>query len=194
MKNKHMKTLVLAAALLASNLAINAEVPKGWFVAGSHPKEYKMEVDRETRHQGKSSAQLKSIASKPGGFGTLMQMFAADSFHGQRVRMSGYVRSDKVEDWAGLWMRIDGAKGEPLGFDNMQDRAIKNTTDWVKYEIVLDVPAEAKDIAFGLLLSGSGTAWMDDLKFEVVGKDVPVTGKGSGKTASKGPANLNFEE
>ena len=37
-----------------------------------------------------------------------MQTFKADAFRGERVRMSGYVRSKEVSDWAGLWMRVDG--------------------------------------------------------------------------------------
>jgi len=99
-----------------------------------------------------------------------------------------------VSDWAGLWLRVDGPKSEPLAFDNMQERAIKGDTDWTKYEIVLDVPDHAAEIAFGLLLSGKGQVWMDDLKFEVVGKDVPTTGKGLEKETVASPINLDFEE
>lgn len=195
MKSKNMKAIILAGVLLTANAAISAEAPKNWFAAGSHPKDYEMSVDRKTAHDGKGSAQLKSVASKASGFGTLMQTFNADSFRGQRVRMSGYVRAEDIADWAGLWMRIDGAKGEALGFDNMQTRPIKGTSDWAKHEIVLDVPNEAKEIAFGILLSGKGQAWMDDFSFEAVGKDVPTTGSDSSKKGTaKGPANLNFEE
>lgn len=195
MKNKNMKAIILAGVLLTANAAISAEAPKNWFAAGSHPKDYEMSLDRKINHDGKASAQLKSVAANPSGFGTLMQTFNADSFRGQRVRMSGYVRAEDIDDWAGLWMRIDGAKGEALGFDNMQQRPIKGTSDWTKYEIVLDVPDEAKEIAFGLLLSSEGKAWMDDLNFETVGKDVPTTGSGSSrKDKAKGPANLDFEE
>ena len=95
-------------------------------------------------------------------------------------------------------MRVDGArKDEMLAFDNMQDRAIKGTIDWKKYEIVLDVPENSEMVAFGLLLSGKGQVWMDDLQFEVVGKDVPTTGRataGAASGAAKTPLNLNFEE
>jgi hypothetical protein len=41
--------------------------------------------------------------------------------------------------------------------------------------VVLDVPDAATGIAFGALLSGDGTLWVDDLTFEVVGKDIPTT-------------------
>jgi len=193
-----MKTLIAkligAAPALWIAAALAAETPKGWFPAGSQPKEYEMSIDRTVTHGGKASASLKSIAAVPGGFGTLMQSFKADAHRGQRVRMSGFVRAKEVADWAGLWMRVDGTKNEMLSFDNMQERAVKGTSDWQKYEIVLDVPDAAEQIAFGVLLTGKGQLWVDDLKFEVVGKDVPTTGGPPKQRAPQGPKNLDFEE
>ena len=173
-------------------LALAAELPAGWIKAGSHPAEYDMGVDRPIRREGRAIAFIKGTADQFHGFGTLMQMAAPGEYCGKRVRFSAYVKSEKVQSgWAGLWFRIDGAKsGEMLGFDNMQQRPIKGTIDWKRVEIVLDVPEHAAALAFGLLLSGNGQVWMDDLKFEIVNPDVPVTGG-----AQFGPPrNLNFEE
>jgi hypothetical protein len=191
-----MKKIIgaIAGLALATGSVIGQEPPKGWFKAGSAPKDYAMTTDCDTVHSGKASASLKHIANETSGFGTLMQTFKADRFRGKRLRLSGYVRSKEVGDWAGLWMRVDGPQKEPLSFDNMQKRAIKGTSDWVRYGIVLDVPESAQEIAFGLLLSGTGQVWMDDLKFEVVGKDVATTGESMGKDSSQTYANLDFEE
>ena len=52
---------------------------------------------------------------------------------GKRIRLSGHARSKDVSDWAGLWMRVDGPKGEPLAFDNMQQRPIKGTGEFADY-------------------------------------------------------------
>jgi hypothetical protein len=180
--------------MFSAGWAVHAQAPKGWIVAGSHPKDYQMSVDREVAHGGKASARLKSIAAKTSGFGTLMQTFQAETFRGKRVRMSGYARSQDVSDWAGLWMRVDGPRGEPLAFDNMQQRPIKATTEWTRYEIVLDVPAQAEQIACGLLLTGRGEAWMDDLKFEVVSKEILTTAQSPAKAVPDAPANLDFEQ
>jgi len=173
-----------------------ADPPTGWITAGSHPKAYEMSVDATLFHSGGKSAYLKSIETEIDGFGTLMQTFGAKQYQGQRVRMSGYVKSQEVQGWAGLWMRVDGPDQRmPLAFDNMQSRAIKGTTDWRRYEIVLDVANEATAIAFGLLLHGTGQAWMDDIAFEVVGKNVPTTNmyQGTVKAGESNPANLDFE-
>ena len=198
MKHRIFKALIYATVILSRAIVSNAETPKGWFAAGSHPKDYEMSLDRNGPHGGNACAYLKSVVPETSGFGTLMQMFKADEYRGKRVRMSGYVKAKDASDWAGLWMRVDGArKDEMLAFDNMEDRAIKGTIDWKKYEIVLDVPENSEMVAFGLLLSGKGQAWMDDLQFETVGKDVPTTGRttaGAASRSAKIPLNLNFEE
>ncbi len=194
MKHVNLPAILIAMTLVAACAGAAQQTPKGWFAAGSRPKDYKMSVDRAIAHSGQASAQLKSIVAKPAGFGTLMQMCKADAYRGKRVRMSGYARSQDVTAWAGLWLRIDGPNREPLGFDNMEQRPIKGTSDWKKYEIVLDVPASAQEIAFGILLSGAGQVWMDDLDFEVVGTEVPTTGSKPKEATTPAPTNLNFEE
>ena len=194
-----MKVKVLYIAFGFSVSIANAALaqpkpPKGWFVAGSHPREYVASVDREMFRSGSGSAHFESAVLKTGGFGTLMQVFQAGDFRGKRVRMSGYVRSREVQDWAALWMRVDGPKGKSLAFDNMQDRPIKATTDWTKYEIVLDVPTEAEQIVYGVLLSGRGDVWMDDIKFDIVAKDVSATKEKVPNQIPDAPVNLDFEQ
>jgi hypothetical protein len=51
----------------------------------------------------------------------------------------------------------------------MQDRSIKGTTEWKKYDVVPDVPQNASGIFFGVLLSGTGTVRLSDARFEIVG-------------------------
>ena len=71
-------------------------------------------------------------------------------------------------------MRLDGVK-RMLGFDNMDGRPVKGTTGWKRYEITLDVPESAVNIAFGFFVIEKGKAWADDFLLEAVGKDVPPT-------------------
>lgn len=187
-----LKVALSVWTVLVAVLALAAELPAGWIKAGSHPVEYDMGVDTANRHEGRAIAYVKGTATEFHGFGTLMQMASSREYLGKRVRFSAYVKSEKVQSgWAGLWFRIDGAKsGEVLGFDNMQQRPLKGTTDWKRVDIVLDVPQNAAALAYGILLAGDGQVWMDDLKFEVVKPDVPVTGSGPAGP----PRNLNFEK
>jgi len=99
-------------------------------------------------------------------------------------------KPENVEDWAGLWMRVDRDK-KPVAFDNMRDRPIEDTQGWTQHAIVLDVDSKATAVAFGILLAGKGAVWIDDVTFEVVGEEVPVTDLTRKLTSS--PRNLDFE-
>lgn len=182
--------VLLGVASVASQALAGA--PEGWFRAGSRPNSYEVGTDSDVVKQGKSSAYIKSVDAKVEGFGTLMQVIAADDYRGKRVRLTGYVKSESVVPWGGLWMRVDGKDRSSLAFDNMQGRPIEGTTDWTKYDVVLDVAEEAEKIAFGFLLSGTGQMWVDGIDLGVVGTDVPVTDVYG--TTPKKPANLDFEK
>jgi hypothetical protein len=65
-----------------------------------------------------------------------------------------------------------------LTIDDMRKKPIKGTSDWKHYDVVVDVPADASAIAYGIRLTGRGRVWIHDLKFEAVGRDVPITATG----------------
>ena len=137
-------------------------------------------------------------------------------YRGKRLQLTGYVNTEDVNSWAGMWLRVDGKvigkavtttvkrNGDTrkvtssthdkelkktLAFDNMSNRALTGTTGWTRCEIVLDVADSATNIAFGVLLNGTGQLWFDDLKFDIVNTDVPTTGG-----RNKEPLNLDFEK
>jgi anti-sigma factor RsiW len=148
----------------------DVQLPDGWSASGSHPQDYEMGVDHTVAHGGRASGYVRPKVSDPAGYGTLMQVFAADDYRGKRIRMSGYIKVENVAGRAGLWMRVDGPEGE-----TMQDRPVTGTTGWEKFQVILDVPPDSDQIAFGVLLKGAGIVWVDDFQFEVVGDDVPTT-------------------
>lgn len=184
----------MLCAIASADIPQSSGPPRGWIKAGDAPSKYEVGTDLRAQHEGRASGYIRSTMSVTGGFGTLMQTSSADDYRGKRVRMSGWAMTAEVGQWAGLWMRVDGKeRHEMLGFDNMQSRPIKGTTPWTRYAIVLDVPKEAEEIAYGILLEGAGEAWLDDLTFEVVDQSVPVTGKDAGYSPPRAPTNLGFE-
>jgi hypothetical protein len=148
---------------------------KDWGRGGADPEQYTMGIDPDVRYAGQPAARLCSKSSKPDGFGTYMQQFKADRFRRHRVRMSAQIKANGVEQWAGMWMRVDGPEGGVLSFDNMQTRPLKGTVDWTPCAIVLDVPTKSRLISAGLILTGPGKAWIADVKFEEVSLDVAST-------------------
>jgi len=119
-----------------------------------------------------SGLAAKTQASQGGGgsFGVATATFPVSAAAGKKVRFSGYIKTaDVAGGYAGLWWRVDGPSGT-LAFDNMQDRGVTGSTDWKEYSIELPVAADARNIVFGALFPGSGTAWFDDFKVELDGK------------------------
>ncbi|WP_141618652.1 AraC family transcriptional regulator [Myxococcus sp. AB036A] len=152
------------------------KLPVGWYVTESAPKRYEAGVDSSATCEGNRSAYLRSLSLDENGYGTFMQAFGAHDFRGKRLRFSGALRIKDVEGWAGLWMRVEGPDPkQPLAFDNMQSRALVGTAGCKRYDVVLDVPKEATTIMAGLIMSGTGQAWLDGVRFEVVDTSVPVT-------------------
>ncbi len=171
----------------------DSKLPKGWIKAGDVPSKYDMYVDKQIAEDGKNCATIKSIYDEINGFGTLMQDCKPGKYRGKRIHMSGYVKSKDVKEWAGLWVRVDG-RYTTLSFDNMQDRGISGTTDWKKYDVILDVPKAATNIAFGALLSGTGQIWFDNIAFEIVPDSTKTTSSFVQREYNDEPTNLNFEE
>lgn len=145
-----------------------------WEELGSHPAQYCMGIDKSTMYLGKHSATLRCDVECPEGFGTLMQTISAANYKGKSVCFKGFVKAHGVEDWAGLWLRVDGPDGQAQAFDNMGDRPIKGNTDWRECSIVLDVPEDARNICFGALLVGGGQIWFSGCEFMKTSEDCTV--------------------
>jgi hypothetical protein len=151
-------------------------LPAPWHLTGNRPADYEAGIlpgitygeDRVAR------LRLRPSVDKPTGFGALVQTIAAPRYLGRRVRYSAMVRTSGVTDWAGLWLRVDGTNGT-LVLDNMQERALRGTTDWTEAVIVLDVAEEATRLLFGALLDGAGAVDLARLRFEEASEDTPTT-------------------
>ena len=127
---------------------------------------------------------------KPGSsFGVATGSFPVKAAAGKTVRFSAWIKTENVRNgYAGLWWRVDGP-GEgtnrpTLAFDNSQARIIDGTPDanngilrgatgttpWTLYEFELPVGKTASNINFGVIFTGSGTAWVDSMKVELDGE------------------------
>jgi hypothetical protein len=105
------------------------------------------------------------------GFGVATGTFPVTRAAGKTIRFSGYIKTEGVTTgYAGLWWRVDGAPGTTLGFDNMSTRGATGTADWRPFSIQLRVDPSARNINFGMLMPGNGTAWFDDLTIELDGE------------------------
>jgi len=164
--------------------------PEGWSFEPV-AEDAAAQLDLQAAHGGQASARVTLGPGFAQEFATLHQAADAAQWRGRRLRYSGWVKADLLSGWAGLWARVDGPDDRVLALDNMAGRPIRGQSEWARYGVVLDVPAEASRLLFGLLVAGRGTIWLDDVALEAVGGDVPTT-----KTQVERldqPVNLDFE-
>ena len=158
-------------------------VPSGWTaVKASLDAGYRMSISDSPQAGQRCALIEREATEKQSAFGNLMQRVSATPFRGQRVRLRAAIKANVrgAGNQAQMWLRVDRPikNNQPqVGhFDNMDDRPII-ANEWRHYDIVADVAEDAQSLNLGVFLLGSGKVWLDDVSLEVVGKDVPVTGR-----------------
>jgi hypothetical protein len=185
--------------------------PPHWFVSGQEfaqaIKEYSGAIDHTNAYEGAGSGELKSISDAAHN-GTLMQVSSAAAYRGKSLKMRAFLRSNEVAQRAGLWIRADDINGVTVAFRNcLSPRApqsfVEGNTAWKEAEISIDIPDSAVALSYGVQLVGTGTVWIDDVSFDVIGPYDPAHAEQVSSTVhprpdlqklSATPQNLNFEQ
>ena len=196
MRTRKAYFVLSLVSLLLFAFTASDTIPAGWFKSGSVPDSYKIGIDKGIFKGGARSVFIESTEKNIDGFATLMQVCNAKKYLGTRVKMTGYIKSENVNNWAGMWFRVDSrVTMQSVSFDNMQERPITGTSDWTKCEITLEVPEESGTMNYGALITGSGKIWFDKISFEILDNKIPVITKDSITVpVPQQPVNLDFEE
>ena len=142
----------------------SGDTPGGWF-ANPHGTIFN---DDKIIQNGQWSVRIDRNAQSSGEFSVIGRPITWE-FTGKNIEMRGFLRTEDVTGYAGLWMRQDNGP-EMLLLENMQSQELKGTHDWAEYKITLPIQAETKSLVFGFLMAGTGKAWADDLQILVDGK------------------------
>lgn len=143
------------------------DTPGGWFA--NPPGTVFM--DDKIVHSGQWSVRIERNAQSAGAFSVIGRPISWEFSGSKSIEMRGYLRTEDVTGYAGLWLRQDNGS-EMLALENMQSQELKGTHDWAEYKITLPVRAETKSLVFGVLMAGTGKVWADDLQILVDGKPV----------------------
>ena len=162
-------TLARGAASTADTLSFEVLGPDSGF-AGWDTMEGTVSQDSTTVHGGRYAARFQRGPSASGEFSAISRAVPI-TFSGDTLEVRGWLKTDGVVGFAGLWLRED-AKGGHRQFDNMEKRALRGTTPWTEYRVALPLDKHATTIAFGALLGGQGTVHADDLRLLVDGKPI----------------------
>lgn len=107
---------------------------------------------------------------KEGIYGSVMQSIDAKPYRGKTVRFRAAVRAQifSPRGSAHLWIREKFAENDETGFFEYNPNQPIVLQEWNYYEVIGKISPEAVIINFGLLLFGTGQAWMDDATFEII--------------------------
>ena len=188
---------LLAASLGGVLLASNTEprLPAGWSRQASVEADRACVagMDNHLTERGRRLLTLECSRSVD-GYIAVTQTIAADEYRGKRVRFAARVRTDRVQGWTGLTMRVVTADQRVLGFDDMSTRPLRGSQGWRDAAVVLDVDRSAASISFGLRLNdGAGRVWIDGLRFEEVPADDPTLSIQLKPVLPQRPQNLELQ-
>jgi C-terminal processing protease CtpA/Prc len=125
-------------------------------------------TDDKIVHSGQWSVRLERNAQSGGELSVIRRSISWE-FSANFIEMRGFLRTESVTGYAGLWMRQDNDR-EMLSLENMASQQLKGTHDWAEYKITLPVNKETRSLVFGFLMAGTGKAWVDDLQILVDGR------------------------
>jgi hypothetical protein len=165
---------MVKAALRASK-SPKLELPVSWMLSGGNPAKYESGADQSEPRDEKKWIVLKSKddADTTNKWATAMTMMKPDDFQGKRVKLTMQVKTESAS-WVAPWMRVDEQK-DTISFDNACNRQIHESEDWQDWTIVLDVPENSTNIAYGVMLGGSGKVWINEPVLTEVDDDVETT-------------------
>jgi C-terminal processing protease CtpA/Prc len=125
-------------------------------------------ADSVIRHSGLRSGRLHRTRESQEQYSTLKFSIPADR-QGQTIELRGWLKSQDVSGWYGLWIIQDGVNGK-VAYKHMQESALSGTSDWTEYRISQPLSPKANNLQCGAMLVGSGTVWADDLSLWIDGR------------------------
>ena len=113
---------------------------------------------------------------------------------GQRIRVTGWMKTSAVGNWAGASLRIIKANGGGGAWDLMHDRPLHGTMDWQQIQFIVDVPKEPCLITLAPTLYGTGEMWADGFQIDVAPPNTPTTDVGRSSWAVWCQCPTDFSE
>ncbi len=157
--------------MVTDTTAYPREVFRGWSVGGTAQEQYEVGTERNHPEFAGDVMYMRFTAAAPTGFINIMRTVPAASYRGYSVSVQTTISTEETTGWAGLWLRIDDAEHQVLRFDNMQDRPVTGTQSAERYRITMDVPPEAHELTYGVLLDGRGEIRFAEPMLTVAGSD-----------------------
>ncbi len=99
----------------------------------------------------------------------------AAPMRGKKIRISGWLKAEGLQNWAGLFATVMGPDGRVDALDTMCDHAIYGSAPWKEYSSVVQVLEDSEAIQIGVGLTGKGTVWADGFQIALADDTEPCT-------------------
>lgn len=139
-----------------------AEEPTGWSKRPSPQHRYGRTT--ATAFQGESSGLVQGDGTAATDVGSLFQVVPTQGWEGRTLTLRAATRTEKVEGEARLWLRLEDGAGKMLSFAQSPEPIAGNAKDWQRSTLTAEVAEGATKLMFGVMLSGGGTLWVDDVQ------------------------------
>jgi hypothetical protein len=126
--------------------------------------------------QGSASARIGAAddSLRPDTVGVMWQAVVATPLRGKRVEMSASVRS-RITQVGHLFVRTQAKVPLELLVSDQDapgargiNQYVARDSEWERYRVVHDVPADAEVMYYGFALYGGGLVWIDDVRISIV--------------------------
>ncbi|QJR16691.1 erythromycin esterase family protein [Usitatibacter palustris] len=139
--------------------------PTGWY---RPPVSTSFTISPDCTESREGKCALKVSGGAANQYFPVSQTKPPGAAAGHRLKFSGWIRTRNLEGgFAGLWLRVDAADRRMMAIERMEKTGPRGTTEWQQFEIAIAVPPNAGSILIGVIVSGSGETWFDDLKLTV---------------------------
>src|SRR5580765_4094831 len=126
-------------------------------------------------------------ASRAGGY----PVANSSTLSGQRIRVTGWMKTSGVGNWAGTSLGFIKANDERGSWDLMHDRPLHGTMDWQQIQFIVDVPKEPCLITLIPTLYGTGEMWADGFQIDIAPPNTPATDVGRWTVWSQCPTDFS---
>lgn len=142
----------------------DGKTPTGWAHDAPDPQ-HRASWVAERPQSGKRC--LKTVVT-PGAHATWISTRQSDIriLGGARYRMTAWVRAENVQGWAGWYIHVGNAQNYMQISPMLSGGA--GTYDWKQVSAEFTAPGDADRADLGTVLYGTGTAWFDNVRLELL--------------------------
>jgi hypothetical protein len=187
-------TVLLITCLLFIKLNVTAQIlPKAWTKSGTWAGSYSMKIKPNEGLNNSNALELESIEKNIMGSGAVIQTISSSNYIGKRIKLSAYIKTEKVNDFACLILcsnqNLDELWNDVVTNSEDKKTYLKGVHEYKKIECYLNVTDNFGNIVLGAMIKGEGKIWLDRFNLEIIENIAE-----SGNELSKAPQNMEFED